>query len=460
MSASQRLRIGISCIGLTAFILCAVSAAEIHDAVRNRDLGRVSAILLKDPSQANVTNNDISTSTYGAMPIHIAAEMDDTNMLALLLQSGARLEATNKNGFTALHTTAFVFPRVKAAKFLVEKGADVNANKAFKTMTPLHFAARSGSTELVQLLLDHGATTTQSVESPLNEAVNGGNAAIVELLLAHKANVNARDSLVQATPLIAAASRGLTNIVRVLLENKADINAQTKNGYTALMQAARYGRTGVAEMLLQSGANIALEDDTGRTALGWALRNDSGKPNPAIAELLEQHGADKVTSNVRRTSIHKAAAMGDLERVKTLLSQKPELAADEDSLFGETPLHIAAGTGRIEICKLLIANKANVNAKDSTGAMPLHAAAKGGHSAVVELLLTNNANPLAVDSEGRTVLHMAAWSGNTNVIQTLIDRKADINAKEKNGSTALDIADFLGHNGAVQLLKAKPRSGN
>lgn len=434
---------------------------SIHEAVKSGDLAKVGALLSEHPEQVNATLADGSAS----LPIHIAAENDDTKMLALLLQYGAKLEATNKSGFTALHSAAFVYPHLNAARFLVLNGADVNANHAYKTMTPLHFAAESGNVELVQLLLDHGAITTQTNESPLNRAAKEGHEAVVRILIARKADVNAKDSIAQATPLIMAASRGWTNVIRTLLTNNADINAQTKNGYTALMQAARYARKDVVKQLLEFKPDLNLEDDRGRTALGWATQNNSGVVDTNIVELLKQYGAMQTGSGVRRTSIHEAAGTGDLSRVKTLLSQKPGLVSERSSLFGDTPLHDAAGAGNLEICKFLLEAKADVNAPDNTKATPLHAAAKGGHWQIVKLLLENKADPSVVDAGGRTVLHMSAWGGNTNVIQALLKHGVDFNAKEKNGSTALDIANFLGRRDAAALLRTqsvqvKPGSSN
>lgn len=454
------------CVAVSSALLCLLlhataTAGEIHMAITNHDLATVQALLLEHPELANATNGDSSAS----MPIHIAAVNDDTNMLALLLQHGAKLEATNKSGFTALHCATWVHPHLNAARFLVAIGADVKASHAYKTLTPLHFAAESGSVELVQLLLDHGAITTQTNESPLNMAAKNGHEAVVRLLIARKADLNARDSIAQATPLIMAASRGWTNVVRTLLESNADINVQTKNGYTALMQAARYARKDVVKQILEFNPDLNLEDDRGRTALGWATQNDSGRSDTNIVELLKQHGATQTGSGVRRTSIHVAAGTGDFGRVKTLLARNPELASARSSPFGDTPLHEAAGAGNLEICKFLLEAKADVNATDNTKATPLHAAAKGGHWPVAKLLLENKADPLVVDAGGRTVLHMAAWGGNTNVIQALLKRGVDSSAKEKNGSTALDIADFLGKRDAAAVLRtqnaqAKPESKN
>ena len=57
------------------------------------------------------------------------------------------------------------------------------------------------------------------------------------------------------------------------------------------------------------------------------------------------------------------------------------------------------------MAELLLANKAEVNAKDNGSLTPLHCAALEGHKDVVELLLANKAEVNAKDNNGATPLH-------------------------------------------------------
>lgn len=71
--------------------------------------------------------------------------------------------------------------------------------------------------------------------------------------------------------------------------------------------------------------------------------------------------------------IHVAANNGNLNKVKRLISDNPDLVNERD-LNDKTPLHFAAFAGHPDIVEFLIENKADVNAKDSYNMTPLHAA--------------------------------------------------------------------------------------
>ncbi len=62
--------------------------------------------------------------------------------------------------------------------------------------------------------------------------------------------------------------------------------------------------------------------------------------------------------------IHDAAQNGDLAKVKALLKANPDLVSSKDT-NGMTPLHCAAVKGHKDVAELLLANKAEVNARDN-----------------------------------------------------------------------------------------------
>jgi ankyrin repeat protein len=153
-------------------------------------------------------------------------------------------------------------------------------------------------------------------------------------------------------------------------------------------------------------------------------------------------------------SLHEAALNGKLEKAKALLKTNPGLVFNQDSYASQTPLHLAAEYGHKDVAELLLANKADVEAKAYGGWTPLLNAVFGGRKDLVELLLAHKANVNVKEDAGRTPLHVAAENGRTEIAAFLLAKKADLNAKNRDGYTPLHIAAALGYKDMVMLLLA------
>ena len=103
-------------------------------------------------------------------------------------------------------------------------------------------------------------------------------------------------------------------------------------------------------------------------------------------------------------------------------------------------IHDAAGEGNIEAVKQHIAAGTDVDAK-TRGETPLLWAARFGQSQVAELLIAEGADVNAKNVVGQTPLHWAAMAGHKEIIELLIAAGADVNAKTNDGQTPLDLAD-------------------
>ncbi len=165
-----------------------------------------------------------------------------------------------------------------------------------------------------------------------------------------------------------------------------------------------------------------------------------------------------------------AIASGDEREIARLLGSSPDLARcairvgasreDAETYFltsirhyvygGDTALHIAAAAHRRELAESLVANGADVRARNRRGAEPLHYAADGSPGAdhgdrvaqrdVITRLIVAGADPNALDNSGVAPLHRAVRNRCTAAVTALIENGADPRLMNKNGSTPLHLA--------------------
>jgi len=124
-----------------------------------------------------------------------------------------------------------------------------------------------------------------------------------------------------------------------------------------------------------------------------------------------------------------------------LLADDPDRISRKDAqdcYKGETPLHWASQHGHLNVAELLVAKKAEVNAKDDKGDTPLHSAAKYDHKDVAEFLLANKADVNAQNNSGNMPLHAAA--GFKDIVELLLSNKAEVSARGNGGTTPLHTA--------------------
>ena len=88
--------------------------------------------------------------------LHVAClQGNKLDMAKYLVERGASLEAKDAQNRSMLHVAAYG-NQVKVAEWLIIKGLDLNAADTTNS-TPLHWASKKGNSEMVALLVDKGA---------------------------------------------------------------------------------------------------------------------------------------------------------------------------------------------------------------------------------------------------------------------------------------------------------------
>lgn len=142
-----------------------------------------------------------------------------------------------------------------------------------------------------------------------------------------------------------------------------------------------------------------------------------------------------------RENIYEATWNGHPEKVKALLKENPELISSKNA-DGDTLLFWATISLNTNVVKLLIDNKADVNARSDNGMTPLIGTVEGGHEEAAdlqnaELLLAHGADVGVTNKYGMTPLHYAAESGYEDLAELLLAHGANVNATEEGNWTPL-----------------------
>lgn len=283
-----------------------------------------------------------------------------------------------------LHRAAEAGDLEAAKAILAEHPYAVSSTAPFK-ITPLHRAASAGHVGLVELLLASGAGIGErdhGGRTPLHFAAEQGQVAAATALMTHGAKASAMDQAGD-TPLHKAARQGHGAMVRLLLAEHADPNARGDCGGAPLHEAARGGSRDVVQALLAGGA-LANAWSTASPSR-WTPWDEARKAGHGdIADLLAEHGgADPAQGPI---SLHRAAAMGYLGRLRMLLDREPEARASRDIVHRRTPLHWAAVEGQAAAVELLLSRQPDIEAVDKRGKTPADLAAEAGFDALADRL--------------------------------------------------------------------------
>ncbi|XP_015741243.1 protein TANC2 isoform X13 [Coturnix japonica] len=358
---------------------------------------KVSRLLILGGANVNYRTEVLNNAPILCVQSHLGY----TEMVALLLEFGANVDAASESG-----------------------------------LTPLGYAAAAGFLSIVVLLCKKRAKVDhldKNGQCALVHAALRGHLEVVKFLIqcdwsmaGQQQGVFKKSHAIQQA-LIAAASMGYTEIVSYLLDlpekdeeevERAQINSfDSLWGETALTAAAGRGKLDVCRLLLEQGAAVAQPNRRGVVPLFSAVRQGHWQ----IVDLLLTHGAD--------------VNMADKQ--------------------GRTPLMMAASEGHLGTVEFLLAQGASISLMDKEGLTALSWACLKGHLAVVRALVENGAATDHADKNGRTPLDLAAFYGDAEVVQFLVDHGAMIEHVDYSGMRPLDRAVGCRNTSVVVTLLKK-----
>ena len=269
------------------------SQSKLFGAVLARDAGAVSRMI---ENGADVSHA-VSTTSPTVVVIPRGKGVDD------------KIDVT---GWTPLHMAAFHRDK-ELIPLLVNRNADINARDA-NGRTPLgcvfltSFGRSSDWTreETISFLVDSGASINvvdSSGKTPLDYAVDAGWTGTVEILVRASAKPN----------IHSAAMLGDVRALDKLLATGVDPNSRLDNGRTALHASTRHGHHSFTRRLIENGASVNVSIQRGVTP----LHNVAFSPNPEIYLLLLDRKA--------RVNEREADGWTPLDYVELFIHESPDI---------------------------------------------------------------------------------------------------------------------------------------
>lgn len=201
-----------------------------------------------------------------------------------------------------------------------------------------------------------------------------------------------------------------------------------------IFDAIKQGSRQEVEALLSENPNVV--NEANRAGL-----------RPVILALYygQREIAEQLRAAMDSVNIWEAAALGELETVKTLIANNPN-AKDSVAPDGFTPLGLAAFFGQVETLTWLLEQGAapNIPSENQMAVYPINSAAANRSEdtafKLVQVLAAHGASVNAAQHSGWTPLHQAAAHGFELLVDFLLEHGADPSLKSEDGRTAVDMA--------------------
>ncbi len=177
----------------------------------------------------------------------------------------------------------------------------------------------------------------------------------------------------------------------------------------------------------------------------------------AITKLLKEDSSliNKASrSGMRYTPLQHAVYHSKKKALKCLLANKADLEAK--NRYSQTAMHIAAQRNNQEVVKMLLEAGASVDVQDRNGYSPLwYSIAYYNNNKITPLLIEKSKNLNAKTKYGQTYLTTAAQYGRDAIVKTLIEKGVSVDTPDKNGVTALMYAMQRSRMNLIDLLIKK-----
>jgi|GEM_PF-7092303 len=380
------------------------------------------------------------------------------------LTQGTNPNTTNPFGYTPLHYAA-AGNNTNLIPLLIKHGAEYQPNH--QAESPLLIAAERSSYKQVLILLQAGFdpnVTSQNEMNLLNHAVQRDDPALYQLALQHGLSPMKERGMKTLAIHQACLEESQRILPQLIDAMEGQLDPQTAMGWTPLHCAASVGNVPAIHLLAKSGANLNQMARVGGTPLHIAAERGE---ESAVAALISLGAIVHIPDTQQNYPIHKAIHSGNLLTLMQFLGKGADLNIIDKE--GNTPLQIAANEGRTYMAHILIEHGAapsisklpqpwvtlmKDNTEDFTalitntqmanlqiGGIPLlHWAIQRIVGNTLDHLIEKGADPTQTDSKGNTAMHLAGQVGDYALIPKLLKAGGSMSAQNQTGQTPLHLA--------------------
>ncbi|GLB09938.1 hypothetical protein AtubIFM57258_005870 [Aspergillus tubingensis] len=408
------------------------------------DKGNLEMVKLLLEFKADVDQLDLYTRMT---PLSIATELGHIEIVRCLLESEADVNLKKYAYDEAPLHVATRLGHLEITQLLLARGADVDIHCSGGY--PLYFACKGNHVEVVQALLANTPKPNLYLggrEELLSTAIYHGYTEIVALLLKAGVDIN-RECGQSCTPLEWAVKHNCEAAVPLILEYQPNVDRNCSSRIGVLHFINQKTEVATVKHLIRCGANPEDANKKGECAIWVAVRANNEPVTEHLASVLKGQ-LDKVVEE--GTVLHIACRYGSPNMVRILAK------AGADVNFaapggGETPLQAACGRKvdgskleeTLEVIRYLIHNGARVNDGGGNLQSPLHKACLSSAPEVIKLLLAEGADADCKDSVGRTPAHLVCYRGLEHYRELSPSENALV-ARDSMGRTALHYAVLSG----------------
>ncbi|KAK4816527.1 hypothetical protein QYF61_017728, partial [Mycteria americana] len=395
----------------------------------------------------NVNINAVDTLKRTAL--HFAVARSHISVVDFLLHHKARLDMADQHGLTVIHLAAWT-GNLDIMRKLVKAGADQKA-KNEEGMNVLHFAAQNNSVKIVDYFLQDLHLNDLNKpdgkgKKPFLLASEKGHVEMINNLITLKLFTSEKDKEGN-TALHLAAKNGHSEVVEILLEQWKEIDDLNQNGETPFYLSVEGGNEKCAELLLEAGSDINVLTQNNSSALQIAVQNGH---LPLVTFLIDKNIDLAPKPEQKNSPLHLAVINNHVLVVKSLLDANHDINSLNHCWEGREAQQLGSITRdygidkgiRREAATHKLLEVALSKCKGKRQETPLHLAADLGNVELVEVLLKAGCNPKTVDKHGKTALAVASRSNHALVVDMIIKAERYYAMKQEHLAHSDDGSDF------------------